>query len=158
MLVDLPKLTVTTTSLRVADLLVRHENVRLRMSGGELRADSLELSGEAAVAYFERARADWALLEVDGVHPYAGLTSGTPTHVATMRAMLSAADRRCIMAPSGHFGAKTVGYITDVASVDLFVTDEALPDAELPAFAGRVVRAALPTGEDWRVDNSRYAP
>jgi DeoR/GlpR family transcriptional regulator of sugar metabolism len=155
LLFDVPDLLVHTNSLKVAEVLSRN-GVRVFLAGGELRPGGLETTGSATVAYFEEVHADWAFLECDGVHPYAGFTLATPWHVAANRAMLAAAARRCIMAPSASFGSRHVGFLADVASADLVITDDALPDGDLPAFAGRVVRAASDPIDDWRVDLNQF--
>jgi DeoR/GlpR family transcriptional regulator of sugar metabolism len=155
MLFGSPALTVHTNVPRLADALSRN-GLQVHLAGGEIRAGDSETSGPVTAAYFETVKADWVFLECDGVHPYSGFTAASPWHVAAKRAMIAAADRRCIMAPSPLFGARHIGFIADVSTADLIITDDALADGELPAFAGRVIRAATETFDDWRVDPDRY--
>lgn len=155
MLFDVPNLIVHTNSLAIADVLSRN-GVRVHLAGGELRAGDSETSGAVTAAYFETVKADWVFLECDGVHPYSGFTAASPWHVSAKRAMIAAADRRCVMAPSVLFGARHVGFIADVSTADLIITDDALADGELPAFAGRVIRAATDPLDEWRVDPDTY--
>lgn len=157
MIFDIPELTVHTNAPRLADMLSRN-GVRVHLAGGEIKPGDSETSGPATAAYFEDVKADWVFLECDGVHPYSGFTAATPWHISAKRAMIAAADRRCVMAPSVLFGARHVGFIADVSAADLIITDDALADGELPAFAGRVVRAATEPLDNWRIDPDRYAP
>lgn len=146
-LVELPDLTVITNDLRVVELVRQNALATVRLVGGELRDGASETRGDDTVGSIGRHRADWAFVEVDGVHPFAGLTTGRPWQVAAKRAMLVSARRSCVLAESTSFGAREVGFIAAVDTVDLLVTDEGLADAELPAFAGRVVRASLDQGD-----------
>jgi DeoR/GlpR family transcriptional regulator of sugar metabolism len=155
MLFDIPNLTVHTNAPGIAEVLSRN-GVQVYLAGGEIRPGDNETSGSITASYFEQTKADWVFLECDGVHPYSGFTAASPWHVVARRAMIAAADRRCVMAPSVLFGARHVGFIADVATADLIITDEALADGELPAFAGRVVRAPTDPLDDWRVDPATY--
>jgi hypothetical protein len=68
--------------------------------------------------------------------------------------MIAAADRRSVMAPSVLFEARHVGFIADVATPDLGITDEVVGDGELPALAVRVVRT--PTDPSGRLASCPY--
>ncbi len=155
MLFDIPDLSVHTNAPAIAAVLSRN-GVQVYLAGGEIRPGDIETSGTITAAYFEEVKADWVFLECDGVHPYAGFTAASPWHVSAKRAMIASADRRCVMAPSVLFGARHLGFIADVATADLIITDEALADGELPAFAGRVVRAATDPLDDWRVNPNTF--
>lgn len=149
--------TVYTNVPRNAELLSGN-GIKVFLAGGEMRAGSFETSGEATVAYFESVRADWAFVESDGIHPTIGLTLAHPWQVPGRRAMLAAAARRCVIIPSTQFGQRHVGFVADTASADLIITDDLLPDEDLPAFAGRVVRAPSDPFDDWQVEVDRYLP
>lgn len=151
LLFDLPSLTVVTTDLRAADTLAQHPTIQVVAVGGELRDAPARAttSGAAATAFLQTERADWGFIEVEGIHPFSGFTTSTPWSVSTARAMLGAAQRRCILAPSAAFGVRCVGFIADVSTADIIITDESLRDEGLPAFGGKVVRSALDPQEAW---------
>ena len=159
-LMTVSDLTVITNDLRAAELLSQHSGIHVLAAGGELRdaPASAVTSGHHTVAFLRDQRADWAFLEVDGVHPYAGVTTSSTWHVATYRAMLESSARRCVLATSDRFGVRGVGFVVGTDDVDLIITDEDLPDADLPAFGGRVVRSALEAADDWSIDVDRYSP
>lgn len=109
------------------------------LAGGELREGSalLATSGPATVSYLESKHTDWAIVEGEGIHPYAGLTTSMPWQVATDRALLTAGTRRCVVAANGAFGRRYVGFIADVGSVDIIVTDGASPTRGCPPLPAR---------------------
>lgn len=152
LLFDLDELTVVTNDLRAAESLGRHPQFRIHVAGGELRdgPGSATTSGPDTAAYLETRQTDWAFVEVDGIHPYAGLTTSSPWRVSAHRALLKAGRRRCILASSRVFGVRCVGFIAEVGTADLVITDEQLDDEDLPPFGGKVVRAAPDLHEDWR--------
>ncbi|WP_288798911.1 DeoR/GlpR family DNA-binding transcription regulator [uncultured Arsenicicoccus sp.] len=152
LLYDLPELTVITNDLRAADNLANHPTLTVLAAGGELRDAPARAttSGAATAAYVQALQADWAFVEVEGIHPFSGFTTSTPWAVATQRAMLQVARRRCVLAPSSAFGVRCVGFITEVPGADLIITDERLDDYDLPAFGGKVVRASVDPSDDWR--------
>ncbi|MFK4088116.1 DeoR/GlpR family DNA-binding transcription regulator [Kribbella sp. NPDC020789] len=153
-LFDVEDLTVITTDLQSAERLSRQPNIRVVIAGGELRdaPGSTVVSGAATAEFLAAQQADWVFLEVDGIHPFAGITTSHTWHVSTARALLSAGDRRVGLARSQAFGARCVGFIAEASELDLVITDDRLTDAELPAFAGRIVRASLDPTDDWRTE------
>ena len=154
-LFDVEDLTVITTDLRSAERLSRQPQIRVVIAGGELRdaPGSTVVSGAATADFLAAQQADWVFLEVDGIHPFAGITTSHTWHVSTARALLAAGDRRVGLARSQAFGARCVGFIAEASELDLVITDDHLSDSELPAFAGRIVRASLDPTDDWRTEN-----
>ncbi|MCH8613288.1 DeoR/GlpR family DNA-binding transcription regulator [Arsenicicoccus dermatophilus] len=152
LLYDVPSLTVVTNDLRAADQLAQHPTITVLAAGGELRdaPGRATTSGPVTAAYLAEQQADWSFVEVEGIHPFGGFTTSTPWSVATARAMLAAGQRRCVLALSAAFGVRCVGFISEVAGADLIITDEQLDDYDLPAFGGKVVRAALDPDHGWR--------
>ncbi|WP_168582736.1 DeoR/GlpR family DNA-binding transcription regulator [Gephyromycinifex aptenodytis] len=152
LLFDLEDLSLITNDLRSAQALAHHRGFKVIVAPGELRDGSSAptTSGSLTADFYQAQRADWVFLEVDGLHPYAGLTTTAPWRVSAQRAMLQAGKRRCVLALSQSFGRRCVGFIAEIDAADLIVTDEQLPDEELPAFRGKVVRSSLDPLDDWR--------
>jgi DeoR/GlpR family transcriptional regulator of sugar metabolism len=138
-------LTVITNDLAIATQISRRSDVRLLMTGGELTGPGSILGGERTVQSMGGLLADWAFIEVDGVDPLAGITVSTIAQLATKRAFMDAAARTCALADSSLFGKRTLTRIGAIDAFDLIITDSDLPDEALPAYLGRVVRAAEPT-------------
>jgi DeoR/GlpR family transcriptional regulator of sugar metabolism len=150
LLLDVEDLTVITHNLAIAQRFAQQPQTRVLVAGGEIKSGDVSItSGPECAEYLEAQRARWVFLEVDGLHPYAGVTTSAPWRVSAHRAMLTAAERRCLLAPSPVFGARCAGFIADVDHADLIITDEGLADGDLPAFAGRVVRGVIDPVDDW---------
>ncbi|GAB76852.1 transcriptional regulator, DeoR family [Austwickia chelonae] len=125
LLLDLEELTVVTNDLRTADILARQATFRVHIAGGELREGNgpLVTSGPATADFFADHPTDWALVEVDGIHPDSGYTTTVPGRVSAQRGMLRAGRQRCVLATGSAFGARHAGFIAPLAEADLVVTD-----------------------------------
>ncbi len=124
-LFDIEDLTVITTDLRSAERLSRQPQIRVVVAGGELRdaPGSTVVSGSSTAEFLAAQQVDWVFLEIDGIHPFAGVTTSHPWHVSTARALLAAGDRRVGLARSQAFGARCVGFIAEASELDLIITD-----------------------------------
>ncbi|WP_162872743.1 DeoR/GlpR family DNA-binding transcription regulator [Austwickia chelonae] len=125
LLLDLEELTIVTNDLRAVDILARQAGFRIHVAGGELREGNGQLvtSGPATADFFADHPTDWALVEVDGVHPDTGYTTTAPGQVSAQRGMLRSARQRCVLATSSAFGVRQAGYITPLDKADVIVTD-----------------------------------
>ena len=146
-LFDIEDLTVITTDLRSAERLGRHPQLRVVIAGGELRdaPGSTVVSGSSTAEFLAAQHADWVFLEIDGIHPFAGVTTSHPWHVSTARALLAAGDRRVGLARAQAFGARCVGFIAEPSELDLIITDAPLPDSSSPTRTSPTPTSPPPT-------------
>lgn len=146
LLFDLEGVHVVTTNARVAEHL-DSGGVAVRLTGGDLVHGTGEMTGDSVLHAFEKTQVDWAMVEVDGVHPFAGFTVDSPWRVANLRAVMGAGERRCVLAGSSAFDRRRIGFVAEISVADLLITDELLDDGSLPAYEGRVVRTPIDTRE-----------
>ncbi|MEW1952531.1 DeoR/GlpR family DNA-binding transcription regulator [Terrabacter sp. NPDC080008] len=126
---DVPDLTIVTNSIPVAQLL--HESgtpgQTVVLTGG-VRTPSDALVGPVAVSALRSLHVDILFLGAHGVDGQAGLTTPNLVESETNRALIASARRVCVLADSSKWGTVGLSTFADLADVDLFVTDTALPD------------------------------
>ncbi len=145
-LLDIPRLTVVTNSLRVAEVL--HESPRadltVVLTGGE-RTPSDALVGPVAVAALRRLHVDWLLMGVHGMDAEAGFTTPNLVEAETNRALLTSARQVAVVADSSKWGVVGLSTIATLDEVDVVICDDGLDsDARkiLDNSCGRLVLAA----------------
>ncbi|WP_433288290.1 DeoR/GlpR family DNA-binding transcription regulator [Pseudonocardia sp. CA-142604] len=145
-LLTVPRLTVVTNSLRVAEVL--HESPRddltVVLTGGE-RTPSDALVGPVAVAALRQLHVDWLLMGVHGMDAEAGFTTPNLVEAETNRALVASARRVAVVADNSKWGVVGLSTIATLDEVDVVVTDVGLDeDARkiLESSCGRLVLAS----------------
>lgn len=145
-LLGVPRLTVVTNSLRVAE--VMHESAREDMTvvltGGE-RTPSDALVGPVAVAALRRLHVDWLLMGVHGMDAEAGFTTPNLVEAETNRALVASARQVAVVVDNSKWGVVGLSTIATLAEVDVVVSDVDLAlDARhiLESSCGRLVLAS----------------
>ncbi len=136
-------LTVLTNDLYIASTVAGGRGTRVVMTGGELFGGGTSFGGERAVAGLDGVMAEWAFVCADGIEPSAGISSTSSWHAPVKLAFTQHAQRACILVESSQFGRRAISRICGLADVHLVITDAALPDGALPAYAGKVIRASV---------------
>jgi DeoR/GlpR family transcriptional regulator of sugar metabolism len=145
-LLDVPRLTVVTNSLRVAEVLYEspRDDLTVVLTGGE-RTPSDALVGPVAVAALRRLHVDWLLMGVHGMDAQAGFTTPNLAEAETNRALLESARQVAVVADNSKWGVVGLSTIATLDEVDVVITDDGLePDARriLESNCGRLVLAA----------------
>ncbi|HEY4420607.1 MAG TPA: DeoR/GlpR family DNA-binding transcription regulator [Pseudonocardia sp.] len=145
-LLTVPRLTVVTNSLRVAEVL--HESPRddltVVLTGGE-RTPSDALVGPVAVAALRRLHVDWLLMGVHGMDAEAGFTTPNLVEAETNRALVASARRVAVVADNSKWGVVGLSTIATLDEVDVVVTDVGLDEDAckiLESSCGRLVLAS----------------
>ncbi|WP_219418006.1 DeoR/GlpR family DNA-binding transcription regulator [Pseudonocardia nigra] len=130
-LLPIPRLTVVTNSLRVAEVL--HESPRddltVVLTGGE-RTPSDALVGPVTVAALRRLHVDWLLMGVHGMDAEAGFTTPNLVEAETNRALVASARRVAVVADNSKWGVVGLSTIATLDEVDVVVSDaELAPEA-----------------------------
>ncbi|MCA0295190.1 MAG: DeoR/GlpR family DNA-binding transcription regulator [Actinobacteria bacterium] len=125
-------LTVITNSLTTATLLTRYPRLKVVMTGGILRPQSLELVGVLAEGTFNAVtRIGTAILGADGVSAAEGVTTYDETEARTNHAMVAKADRTIVVADGSKIGRAAFATMAVVSEIDVIVTDASADEAEL---------------------------
>jgi DeoR/GlpR family transcriptional regulator of sugar metabolism len=139
-LVDVPRITVVTNSIPVADVL--HHGGRLDQTiilTGGVRTPSEALVGPFATAALRTVHVDLAFVGVHGMDPHSGFTCPNLLEADTDGALINAARRLVIVADHTKWGVIGISSIARLDQPDVLITDCGL-DQEARRTLERVVR------------------
>jgi DeoR family transcriptional regulator of aga operon len=136
-------LTVVTNAINVVMELAQSD-VRLVVTGGEMRPQSMELVGPFAEPTTSRLHLDVTFAGVDGLSVHGGLTTHHPLEAQVNRVLIERSARSVVVADHTKLGRATFAQIVPLAAVSDLITDaDAAADAvdELELAGVRVTRA-----------------
>ncbi|BEU88624.1 DeoR/GlpR family DNA-binding transcription regulator [Selenomonas sp. TAMA-11512] len=115
-------LTIFTTSLSVANVLISSEN-KLHMSGGTLNPITMALEGFAATGFLRQIHVDIAFLGTSGFQDCNGPTSIDFTDADVKRAILERARTKIVLAHSAKTQASALVEYTKWKNIHHLITD-----------------------------------
>lgn len=140
-LVNGPRITVVTNSIRIADVFHRGSSsgragpaTTVILTGGE-RTPSDALVGPIATAALKQLNLDLLFLGVHGMDAEAGFTTPNLLEAETDRAFVAAARKVVVLADHTKWGTQGISTI-----VDLDEADEVISDSGLSGDAQRILR------------------
>jgi DeoR family transcriptional regulator of aga operon len=141
-------LTIVTNSLTIATLVTTFPQLKVIMTGGLLRAQSLELVGVLAENTFNAINVGTAILGTDGISAEGGVTTHDETEARTNNAMVTHAGRAIVVADGTKIGRLTLAKVADIRQIDVLITDDSADRAELERIAslGVEVHIVNPSG------------
>ncbi|MFZ5825873.1 MAG: DeoR/GlpR family DNA-binding transcription regulator [Bacillota bacterium] len=147
-LAAVPRLTVITNDLAIADELRSAEEVRVLVTGGYLKPRSRSLIGPEAVSFLQRYHADIVFLGTSGITLERGLTASDMFEAETKAAMLRAARQAVLVADHSKFGCTHLALFAPVTGVNTIVTDGSVSAGEAEAIraVGVEVLVAMESG------------
>jgi DeoR family transcriptional regulator of aga operon len=116
-------LTIVTNSLTIAQLVTSYPQLKVVMTGGILRPESLELVGVLAENTFNAINLGTAILGTDGLTAAGGVTTHDETEARTNNAMVTHAQRVIVVADGSKIGKLALAQVAVIDQVDLLVTD-----------------------------------
>jgi DeoR family fructose operon transcriptional repressor len=127
-------LTVFTNSLSVASVVADHPGADLHFLGGRIRGITQAAVGPAPLAELADLRVDVAMIGTNGLTEHHGLSTPDIEEAAVKSAMIAAAQRVVVLADSTKVGREDLRSFSDIASVDVLITDDGID----PAFSARL--------------------
>jgi DeoR/GlpR family transcriptional regulator of sugar metabolism len=124
----IPRLTVVTNSIRIADEL--HDDDRTDLAvvlTGGVRTPSDALVGPVAVSSLRQLHLDVVFLGVHGIDAAAGFTTPNLLEADTDRALVAAGRRLVVVADHTKWATVGISTIARLDEADVLVTDDALP-------------------------------
>jgi DeoR family transcriptional regulator of aga operon len=126
-----PDLTIVTNSLSIAMHVATNPRLKVVMTGGILRPQSLELVGVLAEGTFNAVNVGTAILGADGVSAEAGITTHDETEARTNHSMVTKARRTIVVADGSKIGRAALAQIAECDQIDMLVTDDSADPDEL---------------------------
>jgi DeoR family transcriptional regulator, aga operon transcriptional repressor len=126
-------LTIVTNSLSIAQLVTVYPQLKVVMTGGILRSESLELVGVLAENTFKAVNVGMAILGTDGISAAGGVTTYDETEARTNNSMVVHAQRTIVVADGSKIGRLTLAQVAPIDQVWMLVTDSSADAAELDA-------------------------
>lgn len=118
------QLTVLTSALNVASVLIKKPMVEVIQLGGVVRKTSTSVSGPFAQDMLKQFACSKLFLGVDGIDVQYGCTTTNLMEANINQHMITAAQRTIVLADSSKFGKKGFGRICFFDVVDQIITDE----------------------------------
>ncbi len=139
-------ITVVTPSLPVAVELGPNPDIRVIVTGGQVRSDELSLTGGMAEDTFSMLNCDHAFIGIAGVRSQPGLTEYNPFDARVKRAAIGAARRVVALADASKLGRVAFTTVVPLSAVDVLVTDAEASHHELLEIAAAGVEV-ISTGQ-----------
>jgi DeoR family transcriptional regulator of aga operon len=136
-------MTVVTNSLTIAGLLAGTGGVRVVMTGGFLRPQSLELVGALAENTFSSVNVGTAILGADGISAASGVTTHDETEARTNQAMVAKAQRTVVVADGSKVGRIALAQMATIGQVAMLITDSSADPDELDRLRAAGVEVVL---------------
>ena len=127
------ELTIVTNSLSIASLITTFPHLSVVMTGGSLRAESLELVGIIAEHTFNAMNVETAILGADGVSVTGGVTTHNETEARTNKAMVQNSQRTIVVADGSKLGRLAFAEVAPISDIDILVTDSSADPEALAA-------------------------
>lgn len=124
-------LTIVTNSLTIAGLVSAYPQLKVVMTGGILRPQSLELVGVLAENTFAAVNIGTAILGADGISAGTGVTTHDETEARTNHAMVAKAQRTVVVTDGSKVGRAALAQMAAIEQVHMLITDSSADAAEL---------------------------
>lgn len=141
----IPRLTVITNDLVIADELRSTEDTRVLVTGGYLKPRSRSLIGPEAVSFLRRYHADLVFLGTSGITMERGLTASDMFEAEVKTSMLQAARQAVLVADHSKFGHTHLASFAPVRAVKTIITDSAAPARQVEAIRAMGVEVLVAT-------------
>jgi DeoR/GlpR family transcriptional regulator of sugar metabolism len=138
-LLDMPRITVVTNSVPVADAFYHggRADQTIILTGG-VRTPSDALVGPYAVATLRSLHVDLVFMGVHGMDPSSGFTCPNVQEADVDRALIEAGRRLAVVADHTKWGLIGISSIARLDQADLLITDDGLPEGALELLKGEV--------------------
>lgn len=134
-LAPLGSLSVTTTSLDIAERLGRTGRHDVYLIGGSYRHSSRTLIGPEVLDALDRRLFDLCVIGIKGIDAEQGLLDATEWHVSIQRRLRARSKTLVVTADHSKFGVRSHFVTARLDELDVLVTDRAPPPREAEALA-----------------------
>jgi DeoR family fructose operon transcriptional repressor len=124
------ELVVVTNSVPIAARLAATNSVSLQLLGGRVRGVTQAAVGEQTLRVLDSIRVDIAFIGTNAISVRLGLSTPDSEEAAVKRAMVRSANYVVVAADSSKVGREDFVSFAPISSVDTFITDTELDDAD----------------------------
>lgn len=121
-------ITVVTSSLPIANVLMDYPNIRVILTGGIVRREEQSLIGGIAENTYQHYFVDKAFIGIGGVDLDVGLTEYNVEDAQIKGHMIRSSQQRILLADSAKFGRRKFVNVVPLSDIDTIVTDDSLDD------------------------------
>jgi DeoR/GlpR family transcriptional regulator of sugar metabolism len=136
-------MTVITNALNIALILGGHPGFTVHMPGGQFKAPTLSLSGDASVEFFHNIMVGKLFLATAGVSLESGLTYPSFADLQLKQAMIRAASHVYLVADSTKINRTSFTRLGTLDVINSFVTDAAIRDEDVREFERRGIEVII---------------
>jgi DeoR/GlpR family transcriptional regulator of sugar metabolism len=142
-LVDRRDMTVITNALNIALILGGLPGFAVHMPGGQFKAPTLSLSGDASVEFFRNIMVGKLFLATAGVSLESGLTYPSFADLQLKEAMIRAAQHVYLVADSTKINRTSFTRLGTLDVINSFITDDGIRDADVREFERRGIEVIV---------------
>lgn len=135
-------ITFIVNSLQVASVLA-DSDANLLMLGGQIRSITNAAVGPDTVHRIRLLRPDFVFLGTNGIDAEFGLSTPDPLEAAVKTEMVTNAQRRILLADDSKFETGSLMQFSELADIDILVTNEEPPEALAAALASANVKVKI---------------
>lgn len=121
------RLTITTTGLNIASVLIGKSLPIVNIVGGMVNRDSLSISGNQALDFIGGINIDLAFLVPSGISAESGLTCGNYIECELKRLVVQKARKVVVLMDESKFNKSLPYTFCGIRDIDTIITNEELP-------------------------------
>lgn len=121
-------LLVVTNNMNIANILSTSTEVKVIVTGGNLRQSDGGLVGDFAKATIQQLRFDFAVIGCSALREDGDILDFDVQEVGVSKTIIRQSDTVLLASDSSKFERKAPARIASISDVDIFVTDKGLPD------------------------------
>lgn len=130
-LVQMKNLTIITNALNIAGQFINNTNIKVIMSGGNLRHSTLSFIGPMAENGIKNLYCDKVFLGVNGIDSKYGISTTHIEDAYLNKSMMDISKEVIVVADSSKFQKRSFSKIAPITSIDIVVTDCNVPAEEV---------------------------
>ncbi|AGN86100.1 MULTISPECIES: DeoR/GlpR family transcriptional regulator [Enterobacteriaceae] len=136
-------LRIVTNNLNVANTLMKKDDFRVILAGGELRSRDGGIVGEATLDFISQFRLDFGILGISGIDADGSLLEFDYHEVRTKRAIIENSRHVMLVVDHSKFGRNAMVNMGSISMVDAVYTDTMPPASVVQVITSNNVQLEL---------------
>lgn len=139
-LFDINDLVVFTNAINILMEIVNHQDIKIKLVGGDFRRKTSSMVGNRAIDYLDKYNFDKAFVGVNGISIEEGFTTPNELEATVDEKVIKSSKQVFILADETKFGAIAFSTICKLEDVDYIITNKPLNSGLLKDFQKNGVR------------------